>query len=218
MKKLIFVLIISLWACSSQSQETQKVSFLDIVKTMVSDPNSVFYYPKLLEKVKSHPGDLTQTDVQYLYYGQIFKIGYDPRHPFDDDRTTFDRYIANGRKKKVIELGTELLQKYPVDLTALMYTSKYMKDKKIADTSYFWGNRFDLLLKSILGSGDGKSYQTAFIVTSIWDEFIIKGVLGYFGGQDALGGAKDNYGSYCVWNTPQGKIYFEEIYPAPEKE
>jgi len=197
-------------------QSTDKVTYMDIIQSLVSDSNSVFFYPKLLQKVKDHPNELTNLDVEYLYYGQVFRIGYTPRPFFDKDRDNLEILMSNDRKKKVIELGTKLLQKYPIDLSTLLYTSKCLKEKKRPDTTYFFNKRYQLLLNSILNTGNGKSYETAFKVIYIWDEYVIKGTLGFLGGKDRLGGSK-NHGVYCVWDTPKGEIYFEEIYYLDEK-
>ena len=212
MRIIILWSILLLFTNTARSQSDDPVTFLDIIKTLVADSGSVFFYPKLLHKVQEHPGDLTDNDVQYLYYGQVFKIGYTPRPLFSDDRDILEQYMSNGRKKKVIEFGTEILKKHPVDLTALLYTSKCMKDKRLPDTTFFFGKRYRMLLAAILNSGNGKSIESPIIVTEMWDEFIIKGVLGYLGGTDGIAPSNNNFGAICIWDTPRGKIFFEEIY------
>lgn len=213
MKILYFFFAFTLVASKAESQSNRQGAYLDYIKTMVSDSGSAFYYPKLLKKIEKWPGEISETDIECLYYGQIFKIGYAPRKPFGDDRETFDRYVISNQKKKIIELGTEILHEHPVDLTTLLHTSRCMSMRKQPDTANFFDKRYHLLVKVILNSGDGKSIENAFIVTSIWDEIIIKGVLGYMGGRDIIIGSSNNYGAYCAWETPQGKIYFNEIYP-----
>jgi len=217
MKKIIALISILLITNSAKPQSTDQVSFLDIVNTLVSDSNSVFFYPKLLQKVKEHPNELTESDVQYLYYGQVFQTGYTPRPEFDDYHTDLERFMMNGRKRKVIELGTEILAKYPFDLTTLLYMSECIKEKKLPDTTYFFTKRFRLLLQSILNTGDGKSSLSPIKVIFIWDEYVIKGILGFLGGTEGLGKSDEKHGVICVWNTDKGKIFFEEIYYLPKK-
>jgi hypothetical protein len=207
----LFVLYLMI-TVPAKSQETENISYIEIVKTLVCDSGSVFFYPKLLQKLKDHPGELTETDVQYLYYGQVFNIGYTKRPTFNDEQDILEQYMSSGRKKKVIEFGTEILKKHPVDLTALLYVSMCLKDKRLPDTTYFFDKRYRLLLNSILSTGNGKSSETPILVVEIWDEFIIKGVLGYLGETDGIMKSNNKYGAVCVWDTPKGKLFFEEVY------
>ncbi len=216
MTRITIVLSLLLIAFSVKAQTADSITYIDIVKTLVGDSGSVFFYPKLLQKVKEHPDDLTEVDVQYLYYGQVFNIGYTQRPLFDPGRDILEQYMRSGRKKKVIEFGTGILQKHPVDLTSLLYVSMCLQDKGLPDTTYFFGNRYRMLLRSILSTGNGKSAETPISVIEIWDEFIIKGVLGYLGGTEGIMPSGRKYGAVCVWDTPKGKIFFEEIYYSAE--
>jgi hypothetical protein len=216
MRKSILLILVFFCYNSANPQSQADVSYLDLVKTLVCDSGSAFFYPKLLDKIKKHPGEINENDVKYLYYGQVFRIGYEPRKMFDDDRKKLEKYMGNDKKYKVIELGTEILKNHPVDLTTLLYTCKCLMEKKLPDTTYFLENRYRMLLKGILSTGNGTSKESAIVVASIWDEYIIKGVLGFTGGNDILLGS-NNFGSYCAWDTPKGKIYFLEIYPLFDK-
>ncbi|MEI7724879.1 MAG: DUF4919 domain-containing protein [Bacteroidota bacterium] len=217
LKGIILAMLMMVFGVSAWSQEREAVSFIDVIKTLVADTGSVFFYPKLLQKVKDHPEALTETDVQYLYYGQVFNIGFTKRPFLSADQDILEQYMRSSRKKKVIEFGTEILKKYPVDLTTLLWVSTCLKDKRLPDTTYFFDKRYRLLLAAILGTGNGKSCETAIVVTDMTDEFILKGVLGYLGGTDGILPSKHKYGAVCVWDTPKGKIFFEEIYYSEEK-
>lgn len=201
----------------ARAQSSDNVTFIDIIKTLVCDSSSVFFYPRLLHKAQEHPGELTDYDVQYLYYGQVFKIGYSPRSMFSDDRDILEQYMNTGRKNKVIEFGTEVLKQHPVDLSALLYTSKCLADKRLPDTTYFFGKRYRMLLNAILSTGNGRTIDSPIIVAELWDEFIIKGVMGFLGGTEGIVPSKNKYGAICIWDTPKGKIFFEEIYYSDEK-
>jgi hypothetical protein len=216
-KSIVLAMMLLVFAVSAWSQEKEAVSYIDVIKTLVADSGSVFFYPKLLQKVKDHPESLTETDVQYLYYGQVFNIGYTKRPFLSADQDILEQYMNSGRKKKVIEFGTEILKKYPVDLTTLLWVSLCLKDKGLPDTTYFFGKRYRLLLRAILGTGNGKSPETAIMVTDMIDEFILKGVLGYLGGTDGIMRSNHKHTAICVWDTPKGKIFFEEIYYSEEK-
>jgi Domain of unknown function (DUF4919) len=212
MRKTIIFIIIFSGSFNLGAQSTDHVSYLDIIRNLVSDSTSVFYYPKLLQKVNESPNELTPFDIEYLYYGQVFNIGYTSRQLDDNDRIKLERFMSNGKKKKVIELGIEVLKKYPVDLTTLLYVSECLKANNLPDTTYFIDKRFKLLLNCILSTGNGKSETTAIKVVEIWDEKIIKGVLGYFGGREILSQNHGDDGIIFYYETSNGNIYFEEVF------
>lgn len=212
MKQITFLCFLFFVTSVSFAQETDSIDFQLAVKYVVTDSMSQFFYPRLIEKVKNNPVDITEKDCYYLYYGQIFQPTYKPiglsflRNPEYKD---FEKAAMNGNCKKVIVLGKIMLERTPVDLTVLLHTSVCIrKQKKYTDTDYF-PQRFENLLSAIFSTGDGKTKETAIKIVSVEDDYVLKGILGFLGGQEKL--MSDNNRVYSVWERGSAKLYFEDI-------
>ena len=71
------------------------------------------------------------------------------------------------------------------------------------------------LLEAIFSTGDGKSLKTAIKIASIEDDYIIKGVLGFFGGNEIHDSEKGH--AYSIWEKGKQKLYFEDVIYAGER-
>ena len=217
MNKTAFFFLLSFITFGMYAQENNSIDFHSKIKLAVTDSTSQYFYPNLLEKVKTNPADITEEDCFYLYYGEIFQTNYNPigvlsfvRNP---ERAKFDRAAMNGNCKEVIELGKIMLRRNPVDLTVLLHTSICIdKQKKYIDDDYI-PQRFRNLLSAIFSTGDGKTKETAIKVISPEDDYVLKGVLGFLGGKETH--EYDNIGAYTrvfsVWEKGGVKLYFEDI-------
>lgn len=198
---------------SNIADSTYSVStnFKSIIYAMVSDTTSDYYYPKLEAKAKNNKSELTVEDCYYLYYGQLFKSTHKGL-PFlaSKERMNFDKIVAKGNKKKIIQLGVTLLETNPVDLTVLLHTCKCMQEKN-DERCEEYTIMFTKLLDAIFSEGTGQSPKNAIKVIDIEDEHVIKGVLGFLGGTDGLG-ADENGNMYCVWTKGEQKLYFKELF------
>lgn len=186
--------------------------FKHIVYYAVSDSTSEYYYPKLEKKAKYNKAELTVEECYYFYYGQLFKPGF-RGWPFQatKERMDFDRAIAKGNKKNIITLGIPLLEKDPVDLTVLLHTCVSLEEKR--DERF---GEYDTMLRKLLDAifsdGIGESPETAIKVIHYDDEFIIKGILGFLGGEESLYADKNIPNKiFNVWSANGRKIYFEEL-------
>jgi hypothetical protein len=186
------------------------------MKAIVRDSTSQYFYPKLREKVKTNPSELTVEDCFYLYYGEIFQTGFTYksirgglsflRNP---ERADFDKASMRGNCNKVIKLGKIMLDRNPVDLTVLMHTAFCInKQKKYTDEDYI-PQRLENLLSAIFSTGDGKTKETAIKVLTAEDDYILKGALGFFGGEETH--TSDKNRMYSVWERDGVKLYFEDI-------
>ncbi|MDR0830270.1 MAG: DUF4919 domain-containing protein [Prevotellaceae bacterium] len=207
---LFIFLPLKIYAQNENIGETQNNFILEI-KQVVTDTNSLFYYPLLLEKVLNNADEITVMDCFYLYYGQIFQQNYVALSFIaNPERVAFDRAAMNGNCKKTIQLGKIILARNPVDLTVLLHTSVCIdKQKKYIDNDYF-PQRFKNLLSAIFLTGDGKTKETAIKIVNIEDDYVLKGVLGFLGGTESLDFSIKNH-AYSVWTKNGVNLYFEDI-------
>jgi len=150
----------------------------------VKDSSSSFYYPSLLNKVKNEPQELTIEDCMNLYYGQVFQKGDYSITLTIPGRMEFDQLAQSGKCKKAVTLGYEILEDNPIELTTLLHTITCMNKNKIPDTEYFLDHRFRKVLDAILSTGDGKTLETAIKLVNLDDDYILKGILGFIGGDE----------------------------------
>ena len=216
MNRTVFFFLFSFITLGVFAQENDSIDFASYMKSIVRDSTSQYFYPKLREKVKTNPADLTVEDCFYLYYGEIFQtnftyksIGGGLSFLRNPERANFDKAAMSGNCKKAIQLGKIMLDRNPVDLTVLLHTSVCIdKQKKYVDEDYI-PQRFRNLLTAIFSTGDGKTKETAIKIVNMEDDYVLKGVLGFLGGEEKL--LFDGNRSYSVWTKGKNVLYFEDI-------
>jgi len=209
MKYLIFTLTI-LWSIGLYSQSADSIDFKSSIMRITNDATSIYYYPKLKDKIKNHPSEITTDDCYYLYYGQIFQKDYEPlSFVANPERPAFDKAVMNGNCGKILGLGISILNRNPVDLTVLLHVANCIKEEKQADTTSFFGQRFKNLLDAILLTGDGKAMKSAIRIVNMGDDYILKGVIGFLGGKENH--AFESNRVYSIWEKNGQKLYFEDV-------
>lgn len=208
--KLLVCTLSIFWSINSYSQTKDSLDFKFYIKSVTNDSSSVFFYPKLTEKVKNHSSELNTEDVYYLYYGQIFQKGYKSLSFIaNPERLDFDKAVMNGNCKKALSIGVKILERNPVDLTVLLHVCNCIKENGVIDTTSFYEQRFKNLLTAIFSTGDGKSMKTAIGIVNMADDYVLIGVLGFLGGEEKL--ELENKHAYSVWEKDGQKLYFEDI-------
>jgi len=207
-KLKILMCILSVLLSANMYAQTKDSPELKVyVEKIIKDSSSCFYYPKLLEKVKSQPSELNVDDCFFLYYGQIFQKGFIAlSFVANPERSKFDRAAMNGNCKKAVELGIIMLERNPVDLTVLLHVCNCLKGKP---EKYFFEQRFKNLLSAIFSTGSGKTMKTSIRIVNSEDDYVLKGVLGFFGGEEKLG--FENNHAYSIWEKGSQKLYFEDV-------
>ncbi len=154
----------------------QNINF-DSIKVNVQNENSNFYYEKLIYKFKFDPTTLSDEEVKNLYYGKRFSK-YKPSF-FDPDYLDFTQSFAQGNLKKAIMYGEKYLEKDPTNPEVLVYLeTAYRKKDKESKNYYLYALQAKTLLDCIMKNGDGKTEETAFMVNSVGEEYLIANILG----------------------------------------
>ncbi|WP_414717277.1 DUF4919 domain-containing protein [Telluribacter sp.] len=120
----------------------------------------------------------------------------------------FFRYITKGNCKQAVPIGINILKSSPLDLTVLLHTCTCIRNNNLPDSQNLIP-RFTKLLEVIISTGNGRSTETAIKIVNIQDDYVIKGVLGFLGGQESLS-VKGNK-TFSVWTNGNDKLYFEDI-------
>jgi hypothetical protein len=208
--RIIICILLLLFSINLFSQTSDSTDFKVFIQRIINDTSSYLYYPKLQEKIKNHPSEINTEDCFYLYYGQIFQENYQPlSFVANPERLNFDRAVMNGNCKKVLGLGQTILERNPFDLTVLVHVCHCINEKNILDTSFYYQQRFQQVLDAILSTGDGKSKKTAIKIVNMEDDYIIKGRLGFLGGEEKLG--FENHHAYSIWEKNGTKLYLEDV-------
>ena len=146
---------------------------IDIIKNKVTENPSESYFP-LLEIFKTNPSQLTQDELNQLYYGSKYANPIDSKAKYDDYfEKIFSKTKENISKRKAESLLREaeiIYQKSPMDkvvLKGLMNIYQALKDE---DKYQLALRQFNLIQNTIEQSGDGKSEETAICVINPSDQ------------------------------------------------
>jgi hypothetical protein len=209
-KLTLLTCVLSIFLSTNINAQTKdSIELKAYVEKDTKDSSSIFYYPKLVEKVKNNPSQLSVEDCFYLYYGQIFQKGHQVLSFIaNPERLDFDKAVMKGNCKKALELGTKILERNPLDLTVLLHVCNCIREKGLPDNNYF-ELRFKNVLTAIFSTGDGSSMKNAIRIVSAEDDYVLKGVLGFFGGEEKMG--FENNHAYSIWEKDSRKLYFEDV-------
>ncbi len=170
MRKLITIFIFfSVFNLSAQDIKAYGIS-LDSVKVWTQKHPKYFEYLK--SKLLKKDVKISQEEMFMLYYGSAFVKGYSPKK---ESRAVeqVTQLINEFLYPEAIAQGKELLKQYPVNSRLYMLLGYAYKKENQKELSKFYYKRFADILKIPLHSGDGKTYEKAYIVRNFSDEYLI---------------------------------------------
>ncbi len=184
MKKIIIILaaaIVATTAISAQKLNVRKVDFKH-VKEVIQNPNSQYFYPKLLEEFQKNDTTMSLESYRNLYYGYTFQEDYDPyrvstycdrveelytqKEFTRDDNDSIEHYAELSLKDNLFDL--EQREFFTI---ALLEKKKFAR----ATVSRF---KLDCLIRTILESGKGTE-EEPWVVIYPDHEYNIINYLGY---------------------------------------
>ncbi len=167
---------------SAQKKEIIPVDF-NRVKSVTSNPESRFYYPRLLKTyISFNYNKFELEDMRNLYYGYIFQEDYNPyRQSVYADKV--EEYIY---KKELSRDECDSLEHYAslslhdnmFDFEQLEYFAYALKAKKKFARYEVFTKNIHLLLSAIMTSGDGTK-EHPWVVICPMHEYDIVNYLGF---------------------------------------
>ncbi len=162
MKKIIFIGVLNFLFTFSYGQINTEL----IKKNVTENPKENFYI--LLEIFKSNPSELTQEQLNQLYYGSKFlKIDYTIGN-YNSESETFwkpaHKKLSKSKAEKIVKEAELKYLKNPLNKSLLddminIYSA--LNENQKADLC---SKQKDLIIQTIKNSGDGKSEETAVCV------------------------------------------------------
>ncbi len=214
MKRNLKLLVVVLFTITN-TMFGQKISNIDydLIKQNTEDSSSIYYYPKLIQRLLLLDTTFTEKEYSHIYFGNVFTANYSP-YSKDKNEEKFNSLYNEEKYDKAIEFGQKSLKENPVNLNVLfrLMVCYHVSGDKITAKKYaklYYG-----LLNEIYESGDGKSIKTAYVVIKISDEYqILKDLELQSTGQALLSGPTDRISINTENQKEISEIYFNIAKP-----
>ncbi len=193
------------WAASSKIMMNTDSTIFDInenfaelkqsnmkkMSKMIKSPKNKYYFPKLKSRFDADMSSLGYDEYFMLYYGysqQPSFSGYSSANPQIANAYNNDDY------ETCIRLGLNELRLHPTSLSTYLFLANSYYSLGDYENALKYIIPYHGFVKAITKTGDGQSEETAWIVTSVSDEYSLMNYLGYtVGRQELKTGKKHNY-------------------------
>ena len=180
MKKAIIIFAALLtFAIGAHAQIKSQHPDMQAIRTATNDPQSQYYYPKLLKMFMSNDTVMTDADYRYFYYGTMFQEDYNPYRtdPYEAQQKQLEplyfkqEHLTRAERSAIEDLARKSLENNPLDLRQLMYRVYVYEQNKKYNLAKIWKHKLDHLLLTIAASGTGNTPEDAWVVVYPRHEF-----------------------------------------------
>ena len=191
MKKIaLYILFLSLAALGATAQDGNDKRKLVVEKPDLEqiaqetlNPESRFFFPRLLEKYNRNDTLMTNEEYRHLYLGYMFQEDYDPyRESKYADKTDYLRAKKEHTQEEIdtVRKYAELtLKDNPFDLRQMSFLVHVLKEKQKNMSAKIWEYRLEHLLGAIKSTGTGEDAENAWYVIYPMHEYDMVQLLGY---------------------------------------
>lgn len=179
-----YILLFFLITMQIQAQQPSfsRVDFMEI-RTAVSSEGSSFFFPVLFDRYQNEDTMLNMKEFRYLYYGFTFQENYQPyKKPeaesiiqellMKDTLTLTDFSIIHNQCHEILQLHPFSTRYLLISAIACTQLSRPEEARK-----YYY--QYDMIISTILSSGDGATEKSAWSVILISDEAEMISALGF---------------------------------------
>lgn len=189
---LLLSIIIAIIALPAYAQKfTAKKPDFDSIKIETQNPNSKYYFPKLMKLYESNDTVMNIEQYRYLYYGYTFQEDYNPyrKSEFSDiiEPLYFKTKHTPAECDTIMKYAELSLADNPFDLRQMTFFIIALKEKKKNARASIWQYRLNHLVGAILSSGTGTK-ESPWYVISPAHEYNILNFIGLVAtGHEAIG-------------------------------
>ncbi|WP_426484428.1 DUF4919 domain-containing protein [Flavobacterium sp. 2] len=177
LKHFLFILLFSFGMNAFAQELDFKAPDYKQIEKEIQDKKSVFYYPKLMDRLAKNDTLMTQDDFRYLYFGYVFQPKYNAFWRSPDEIKLREYYnkekLETADYNEIIKLANHTLTDFPFDLKQLNYLAYIYHLKGDDEAAKITSYKFHNIMNAILSSGDGKKCETGFHVLLVEHEYVM---------------------------------------------
>ncbi len=224
LRKAIFTLMLVMlggWAIEAAAQYKYEVKEVDFneIKEETLDPNSPYYYPKLVSYFNSNDTIMNFKAYRDLYFGFVFQEDYNPfRNTEFEDKEKVEQLYYNSDREPTRDECDEI-EKYAVraladnmfDIDQIGYYIYALQHKKKYARAAVRQYRHDKLIAAIMSSGHGTE-EEPWVVIFPEHEYTLINLLGYVAvDHDELQGGIDRIRAKSESNNRETKDFYFDV-------
>ena len=185
----IFSLLVALAApiCMGAPAKSRKIVVqkpdLEEIRKTTLDPQSPYYFPKLMRKYEVNDTTMTNDEFRHLYLGYMFQEDYDPYRLSPYAGITDELRSKPTHTRAEIDTITKYAQlalaDNPFDLRQMSFLIHVLKERRKDMRAKIWEYRLEHLLGAIKSTGTGEDQQNAWYVIYPVHEYDMVQLLGY---------------------------------------
>lgn len=172
-------------AAATSSRLTLGRPDLGTIKESSTDPDSEYFYPKLLKQFMANDTSMTDEQFQYFYYGTLFQEDYDPyRRPYRPEQLETLAPIyqketqSRAERQMMLDYATAALEDNPVNIRQLVHRVYVYEQNGKYDLARIWQYKLNHILLVIASSGSGSDPENARVVVYPEHEYDILNLSG----------------------------------------
>lgn len=150
---------------------------MEKIKEEVTNPESPYYYPKLMKMYEQNETIMNLDQFRHLYLGTVFQEDYNPyRHGRFSSSVEALYYKENHTRAEldsIILFAEESLKDDPFDLTQMNYLIFALRHRGKNNRAAIWQYRLNHLLEAIVSTGTGADTDHAWFVINPRHEYNI---------------------------------------------
>ncbi|MBQ7690248.1 MAG: DUF4919 domain-containing protein [Muribaculaceae bacterium] len=180
---LLLLIATVLWAGAENDHKptSRKVDF-NHVKEVIENPNSIYYYPKLLQSFNSNDTTMTVEAYRNLYYGYTFQEDYNPFresvYTTKVEQLYYKQPHTRAECDSIDKYATLALKDNIFDMNQMQFFIFVLKEKKKHARVAIRQFRLNRLVAAIMSSGKGTK-EAPWVVIAPEHEYNIVNFLGY---------------------------------------
>lgn len=224
LRKAVFTLMLVMlggWAIEAAAQYKYEVKEVDFneIKEETLDPNSPYYYPKLVSYFNSNDTIMNFKAYRDLYFGFVFQEDYNPfRNTEFEDKEKVEQLYYNSDREPTRDECDEI-EKYAVraladnmfDIDQIGYYIYALQHKKKYARAAVRQYRHDKLIAAIMSSGHGTE-EEPWVVIFPEHEYTLINLLGYVAvDHDELQGGIDRIRAKSESNNRETKDFYFDV-------
>lgn len=176
--KTFFLLVVFVFIAQiTIAQKLFKAPEYDLIQKEIQDSTSLFYYPKLMARLKASDTTLSPIEYRFLYYGYIYQPNYQPYWNSPEEEELIKYYRSPKIKAKdyaeIIRLISKSIDAFPFDLRQMNFLTYVLHLKGDSVESVKISKKFSGIVDAILSTGDGLTCETSFHVINVSHEYVL---------------------------------------------